>query len=150
MVYLNMDITEDMWGPITEPDRIERGISYAASIVSHAISQGIDVGFGSNGYTIDEPKQPVRVFPRNGEEQLFFLLDTMAKLVVDRSVTFYTFLEEEIKERASGAFSGSIDYLFITSYVSERMRNQIRQLEDMGNSVEILWLKDPGKEGSND
>ena len=63
MVYLNMDITEDMWGPITEPDRIERGISYAASIVSHAISQGIDVGFGSNGYTIDEPKQPVRVFP---------------------------------------------------------------------------------------
>ena len=59
-------------------------------------------------------------------------------------------LEEDIKERTSGAFSGSIDYLFITSYVSQRMKNQIRQLEDMGNSVEILRLKDPGREGDND
>ena len=147
MIYLNMDVSEDMWGPITEPWLIEQGISYAASIASHAISQGIDTGFGSNGYLIDEPDQPVRVFPRNGEEQLTFLFETMARLMIDRSVTFYTFLEEDIKYRASESFSGSIDYLFITSFITDRMRNQIKQLEDMGNSVEILWLKDPRKEG---
>ncbi len=147
MIYLNMDVSEDMWGPITRPDLIERGISYAASIANHAISQGIDTGFGSNGYLIDQPGQPVRVFPKNGEEQLVLLLETMARLIVDRSVTFYTFVEEDIKYRASGALSGSIDYLFITSFVTDRMRNQIKQLEDMGNSVEILWLRDPDKEG---
>ncbi|HZJ57204.1 MAG TPA: DUF58 domain-containing protein [Clostridia bacterium] len=150
MVYLNMDISEDMWGPITEPQRIEKGVSYAASIVRHAISQGIDTGFGSNGYTIDEPGLPIRVFPRNGEEHLLFLFETMAKLVIDRGVTFHTFLEEDIKERSSGTFSGSIDYLFITSFVTERMKSQIKQLEDMGNSVEILRLRDPEGGVGND
>ncbi|NLI61554.1 MAG: DUF58 domain-containing protein [Clostridiales bacterium] len=150
MIYLNMDIGEDMWGPITEPQLIEKGISYAASIASHAIAQGIDTGFGSNGYLIDEPGQGVRVFPRSGEEQLTLLLETMARLIIDRSLTFYTFLEEDIKYRGAGTFSGSVDYLFITSYVTDRMRNQIRQLEDMGNSVEILWLREMGEEGGKD
>lgn len=147
MIYLNMDVSEEMWGAITEPELIEKGISYAASIANHAISQGIDTGFGTNGYLIDEPEQPVRILPRGGEEQLILLFDTMAKLVIDRRITFYTFLEEDIRYRASGTFSGSMDYLFITPYVSERMQNQIKQLEDMGNSVEILLLTRSSQEG---
>ncbi|MFY9177635.1 MAG: DUF58 domain-containing protein [Caldicoprobacterales bacterium] len=147
MIYLNMDVREDMWGPITDPELIEKGISYAASIVNHAIAQGIDTGFGTNGYVIDQPEESVRILPRGGEEQLILLLDTMAKLVIDRSVTFYTFIEEDIKYSASAAVSGAVDYLFITTHVSERMQNQIKQLEDMGNSVEILWLEDTHKAG---
>lgn len=147
MVYLNMDVTEDMWGPITKPWLIEKGISYAASIAQHAISQGIDTGFGCNGYIIDEPKESVRISPQSGEDQLTFLLETMARLVVDRSVTFHTFLERDIGDRAAGTFTGAMDYLFITAFVTDSMASQIKQLQDMGNSVEILWLKDLGKEG---
>jgi len=147
MIYLNMDVTDHMWGPITRPELIEKGIAYAASIANYAIAQGIDTGFGTNGYIIDEPKQPVRILPRGGQEQLTLLLDTMAKLIIDRRVTFYTFVEEDIKSRVSSSFSGSMDYLFITTHVTERMQNQIKQLEDMGNSVKILWLEDAHKEG---
>jgi uncharacterized protein (DUF58 family) len=148
MIYLNMDVTEDMWGPITEPELIEEGISFAASIAHHAISQGIDTGFGCNGYLIDQPDQPVRIPPQNGEDQLNFLLETMAKLVIDRSLTFHTFLDNDIGDRASGAFTGAMDYLFITAFVTDSMKGQIRKLEDMGNSVEILWLKKSKKEGA--
>ncbi|HZJ83664.1 MAG TPA: DUF58 domain-containing protein, partial [Clostridia bacterium] len=148
MVYLNMDVTENMWGPITEPDLIEEGISYAASIIQYGISQGINTGFGCNGHLIGQPpRQSVRILPRNGEGHLTFLFEAMARLVVERSVTFHTFLEGDIEDKAMGAFSGSVDYLFITAFVNERMENQIRQLENMGNSVEILWLKDPKKDG---
>ncbi|NMB34638.1 MAG: DUF58 domain-containing protein, partial [Clostridium sp.] len=147
MVYLNMDVTRDMWGPITRPRLIENGISYAASIIYHGISKGIPAGFGCNGYIVDEPKQPIRVLPQNGEGQLDHLFEIMAKLAMDRSITFHTFLEDDINAGDAGAFIGSVDYLFITAFVTDSMKNQIKQLENMGNSVEILWLKDSQKEG---
>lgn len=135
MIYLNLDIDENMWEAVTEPERIERGISYAASIARDAISQGIDAGFGCNGYVIDEPGSPIRITPGSGEGQMLFLLETMAKLVIERSVTFHTFLEEDISKGISG-----IDFLFITASINQRIENQIKRLKDHGNSVEILWL----------
>lgn len=135
MVYLNVDITEDMWNAVTEPERIEKGISYAASIAQSVISRGIEVGFGSNGYLIDRPGEPVRISPRCSMEQLTAIYEALSKLVIARSVTFFTFLEQDLAKGVSG-----MDFLIITSYLSPRMENQIRKLQEYGNAVEFILL----------
>jgi uncharacterized protein (DUF58 family) len=135
MIYLNIDLSEGMWEAVTEPEVIELGISYAASITRHAISQGIQTGFGCNGHLIDEPGQPVRIPARCSNEHLMGLYEILAKLMIERSVTFFTFLEDDVKQGVTGT-----DYLLITSYVSERMANQIQKLKSYGNSVDLLWL----------
>ena len=44
-----------------------------------------------------------------------------------------------------------MDFLIITSYVSERMQNQIKRLEEYGNAVEILRLhRQENSEGNRD
>lgn len=136
MIYLNLDISEDMWDAVTDPELIEKGISYAASIAQYAISNGIDTGFGCNGYLIDEPGKPVRIPPKSGITHLTYLFEAMAKLVIEREVTFYTFLEEDIQSGITAT-----DFLFITPYISERIENQMARLRDRGNEVEILYLK---------
>jgi len=135
MIYLNLDISEDMWDAVTEPERIEKGISYAASIAQYAISNGIETGFGCNGYLIDCPGKPVRIPPKSGVAHLTYLFEAMAKLVIKREVTFFTFLEEDIQSGVAAT-----DFLFITPYISERMENQIARLRERGNEVEILYL----------
>jgi uncharacterized protein (DUF58 family) len=135
MVYLNIDISEDMWDAVTEPERIERGISYAASIAQHVISRGIEVGFASNGYLIDRPGEPVRIMPRCSSQHLVTIYEYLAKLVIARSVTFFTFLEQDLAKGVTG-----MDFLIITSYVSTRMESQIKKLKEYGNAVEFLWL----------
>ncbi|MCM8901674.1 DUF58 domain-containing protein [Caldicoprobacter algeriensis] len=135
MIYLNVDISEEMWNAVTEPEGIEKGISYVASIAQHIISRGIEVGFGSNGYLIDRPGEPVRILPRCSLEHLTTIYEALAKLVIARSVTFFTFLEQDLARGVTG-----MDFLIITSYASPRMENQIRKLKEYGNAVEFLWL----------
>jgi uncharacterized protein (DUF58 family) len=135
MIYLNVDISEEMWNAVTEPERIEKGISYVASIAQHIISRGIEVGFGSNGYLIDRQGEPVRILPRCSLEHLTTIYEALAKLVIARSVTFFTFLEQDLARGVTG-----MDFLIITSYISPRMENQIRKLKEYGNAVEFLWL----------
>ncbi|MBM7583249.1 uncharacterized protein (DUF58 family) [Caldicoprobacter guelmensis] len=135
MIYLNVDISDDMWSAVTEPERIEKGISYAASIAYHVISRGIEVGFGSNGYLIDKPGEPVRIEPRCSMEHLTLIYEVLAKLIIARSVTFFTFLEQDLASGITG-----MDFLIITSYISPRMENQIKKLEEYGNTVRFLWL----------
>ncbi|NLO81972.1 MAG: DUF58 domain-containing protein [Clostridiales bacterium] len=146
MIYLNVDISENMWDAVTEPERIERGISYAASIAQHAISRGIEVGFGSNGYLIDHKDEPIRIPPRCSSEHLISIFEALAKLVIARRVTFFTFLEQDLAKGVTG-----MDFLIITSYVSERMSSQVKRLEEYGNAVEFLWLhRQQDMEGKGD
>lgn len=135
MIYLNVDDSENVLGYVVNRDIIEKGITYAASIAHYALSKGIETGFGSNGYTVEHPKQVVRVAPGVGSEQLKLLLEVMARMVVAQSKAFSTFVEEDI-------FSGvtNRDYLFITCHVDEDIMSKIARLKSMGNSVEIIRL----------
>lgn len=140
LIYLNVDITEGMWDAVTDTERIEKGISYAASIANYAISKGMDVGFGSNAYISGEEKEPVKVRPAKGQQQLIYLLEIMAKLEIARSTTFYTFLESDIQSGMTG-----YDILLLTCFVSERLQDQIKALRERGNAVEILLLTEEGE-----
>jgi len=140
MIMLNVDLSETMWDAVTDQELIERGISYSATIVQNAIENGIPVGFGSNAYQIDNKGQPIRIEPQPGREQLTYIFEVLAKMVVARSCTFFTFLEEELDRDAS-----PMDILLLTPFVGDRMKDQINKLKMKGHSVDIILLE-PQKE----
>lgn len=137
MVLLNFDLSEQMWKAVTEPERIEIGLSYAASLIHHAISQGMEAGFGCNGYLSGGGKVPVRVRCAAGREQEELLLETMARLEIDRSLNFAAFLDEELR-----ASSGSdlMDYCVITAFRSEPIEQAVKRLQGKGHSVSVCEL----------
>lgn len=139
MIYLNVDISDE-WDGLKDPERIETGIRYAASIAQRAIAQGVETGFGCNGRLIEGPEAPVRVSPESGKTFLLHLYEIMAKLVLERSVSFHTFLQEDVQQGVSNA-----DFLLITSFVSDRIQECIEQLQHNGNSIEILPLEPSAK-----
>ncbi|MCS7461963.1 DUF58 domain-containing protein [Paenibacillus doosanensis] len=141
MIYLNVEDHEKMWSQVNDEPLFEYGLSCAAAIAEYAIRQGMEAGFATNAYSVDAPKEPVRVEPGSGTEQLTLLLETMAKVVVARSIPFDTLLEEE----AADAYVRHRDILIISAYVSEKMEGPIDELRRNGNAVELFLLKKPAE-----
>lgn len=137
MIYLNFEITENMWGAVTDPERIEKGISYAAALAETCIGRGIDTGFGCNGCVIDQPKEPVRLPPSGGDAHLTDLYETMAMLLIERTIGFAEFIEYDLLQGTSNT-----DFILITSYVSDKMERQIERLRQNGNAVQIVMLEE--------
>ncbi len=140
MILLNIDLNESMWDAITDLELIERGISYSAAIAQYAIENGIPVGFGSNAYEMDNEKQPIYVEPQPGQGQLTYLLEVLARIIIARSCTFFTFLEDELERD-----SNPMDILLLTPFVGERMDEQIYKLRAKGHSVDIIMLEPEAK-----
>ncbi|MBD2864512.1 DUF58 domain-containing protein [Paenibacillus oceani] len=137
MIYLNFEITETMWGAVTEPERIEKGISYAAALAEMCIGRGIDTGFGCNGCVIDQPKEPVRIPPSGGDAHLTGLYETMAMLLIERTTGFAEFIEYDLLQGTSNT-----DFIVITSYISENMERQFERLRYNGNAVQVVMLEE--------
>jgi len=144
MIMLNVDLSESMWEAVTDQELIERGISYCATIVQNAIENGIPVGFASNAYQVDDKERPIRIEPQPGREQLTYIFEVLAKMVIARSCTFYTFLEEELDRDAS-----PMDILLLTPFIGERMEDQINKLRMKGHSMDIILLE-PNREDLNE
>ncbi|MDB5084915.1 MAG: hypothetical protein JWN30_1801 [Bacilli bacterium] len=136
MIGLNFVTASEVWDSVTQPDLVETGISYAASLAQYVIAQGLNVGFICNGGLIDQPDEPVRLEHLNSHDQLNLMLETMAKLILKPSLAFYRLLKEE-----NDAQRTRTDYLLLTAVVDERTQEQIDLLRRTGNSVEIVWLK---------
>ncbi len=141
MIYLNVEDHENMWDKVENEDLIEKGISYAAAVAQQSVDSGMEVGFGSNAHLIDATKKAIRIEPARGSDQMNALLETMARMVVARSIPFDTFLEEEALRARTRQ-----DILIITTFVSSKMQAPIEQLRYDGNTVEIIVLKDETSE----
>lgn len=137
MIYVNFNQTDDFRVPITDENELEKALSYAASFSQYAIMNGVQTGFGCNAYVDENEKKSVRIQPENSKQQLTYLLETMAKVKIGTSTFFDFFLEEDVKQNLEGT-----DILLITSIMTERMREIIKQLESKGNAVEILNLEE--------
>lgn len=135
MVLLNVDTKPDQWTVTDEPERVEYGISVAATIVEYAFRNFIETGFGSNGYLKEMENEPVRIEPAGGKNQLVKILECLARLVISRSITFNTYLDRELENNP-----GNTDYLFITAFVDDEIEERIRRLRAKGNAVEILKI----------
>jgi uncharacterized protein (DUF58 family) len=136
MIVLNVEDHEKQWNQVSDSELIERGIAFAAGFAQMAIEQGLEAGFGTNGYLTDLPHEPVRIEPQRGSEQLTLLLDTMAKLVIARRVAF----EDWLDEMAASGMS-NLDVLIISAYVSDKMLHPIERIRGNGNSVEVFMLQ---------
>ncbi|MGP4040707.1 DUF58 domain-containing protein [Gracilibacillus sp. D59] len=150
MIYVNFDTNEDIRMPIEQPDVIEKGLSYAASLANYAIEQGISTGFGCNGYfvepftnTTDRIKPSVRVEPSNSGQQTAYIFDAIAKVKMDRSRNFRAFLQEDIDQGLT-----KTDIIIFAVKVTEKMEKQIAQLESLGNAVEVVTIGEEQEKGA--
>ncbi|WP_413375235.1 DUF58 domain-containing protein [Alkalihalobacillus sp. 1P02AB] len=145
MIYINFDQNYQNWSREQYEDLMEMAISYAATMATYTIKNGIETGFGCNSYTLDTEqkitnfKQPIRMTPKASKAQLHAIYEKLAKLHVTKSISFVQFLQQDIETRQSGR-----DIFIITEMVDVEMKKQIEKLKRLGNSVEIIWLKDVG------
>ncbi|SER81463.1 Protein of unknown function DUF58 [Gracilibacillus ureilyticus] len=152
MIYVNFDTNEDIRLPIEKPELMETALSYAASLAAYTLERGVATGFGCNGYfvepftnTLERIKPSVRTEPSNSGSQLDYILDTIAKVKMDRSRNFRAFLEEDLEQGMSDT-----DIIIFTSQLSERVEIKIRQLEQLGNAVEVVLLNQLTKEAGEE
>ncbi|WP_018931001.1 DUF58 domain-containing protein [Gracilibacillus lacisalsi] len=150
MIYVNFDTNEDIRMPIEQPEMVEKGLSYAASLANYAIEQGISTGFGCNGYfvepftnTTERIKPSVRVAPSNSGQQIAYILDAIAKVKMDRSRNFRAFLQEDIDQGLT-----KTDMIIFAIRRTEKMEKQIAQLESLGNAVEVVIIGDEQEKGA--
>lgn len=143
VILVNVEVTEKMWAAVTEPELVERGLSVAATLAHEAVARGIPVGFGFNGWAAGSEKEPVHIDPEGGGEHLTYLMETMARLVLECTQPIAVFLENEVNRAATHT-----DYVLISPYVSEPMRRLLEDLEDNGNSVEWMEIeREKGRKG---
>ncbi|HEY8421722.1 MAG TPA: DUF58 domain-containing protein [Thermoclostridium sp.] len=135
MILLNVDTKLNQWTITDEPERVEYGISVAATVLEYAYKNVIEAGFGSNGFLKDMEKEPIRIEPASGKNQLVKIMECLARLVILRSITFNTLLDKELEKDPS-----NMDYLFITAIVDDETEERIRRLRAKGNAVEILRI----------
>jgi len=136
VVCLNLETHERMWNAVLEPERIERAIRYAASILSHAIREGIDAGLLSNGWTFGGPKEPVRVEAGGGAVQRTALLESLAKLQLETSVTMHALLDDELARDPQ-----ETDYLIVSCHRGAALEERAEALRRRGNGVEWLLVE---------
>ncbi|RCX18172.1 uncharacterized protein DUF58 [Fontibacillus phaseoli] len=136
VICLNVETSETMWRNILEPERIELGIRFAASVASYALQNGIETGLMCNGRLMDGPRDPIRIEPSGDGGQLEWLLGTLARVMLDRSVSMSRLLEEAVE-----AGTTDTDYLIISCHQGEKLRVQAELLQRNGNGIE--WMEIP-------
>ncbi|MBW4080794.1 DUF58 domain-containing protein [Paenibacillus sp. S150] len=136
VICLNMEISDSMWRTVTDVERIELGIRYAATVADYAVGHGIETGFLSNGRLDGEgAHEPVHAEPTGRLEDILGLL---ARLNLDRTVPMSRLLELEADKGIR-----DIDYLIISCHRGAELQQAAEQLRLPGNGVE--WLEIPGE-----
>ena len=132
MILLNVDTKIDQWTITDEPERVEYGISLAATVLEYAFLNLIEAGFGTNAFLKNMEKVPIRIAPALGNSHRVIILENLARMGLLRCVSFNALLEQEIERNSS-----HMDYLLITAVVDGEMEDRIRLLRGKDNAVEI-------------
>lgn len=135
MILLNVDTKLNQWTITDEPERVEYGISVAATVLEYAFKNVIEAGFGSNAFLKELEKKPIRIEPTTGKQHQVIIMENLARLVVLRSISFHTLLEQELERNPS-----NMDYLLITAVTDQDMEGLMLRLRAKGNAVEILKI----------
>lgn len=135
MILLNVDTSPDQWTVTNEPERVEYGISVAATIFEYAFKNSIESGFASNGFLKDSHKEYIHLSPASGDERKAEIMECLARIVINRSITFISLIDRELDRKPC-----NMDYLLITAVMDEETEDRISRLKTMGNAVEILRI----------
>ena len=134
MVLINGQKTENQWGDLMdyEQEAIERAISLAATLCLTALRQGVEAGFGAN-LPLDEEEESAWLPPLRDRGRQEELLRAFARLRVRRVCRFPTFLEQLPPLRCA-------DYLLLSCYDSEEIRQRMAALRRAGCTAELILL----------
>jgi len=135
LILFNIDSSskQDPFPNEEECKRIEYGIHFCASVVEKSIKQGIATGFCSNGHFRDETEF-VNIPSRCSKPQLYTILEAMAKLQLHRTFSFYTMIKN-----MRNAIPKDTDILIVSSYIDDKIEEQIFELRRSGHQVET-WV----------
>lgn len=136
LIIVNTQITATMWDAVSDPELVEKGLSYAATLAEYAISQGVPVGFGYNGSLTLQPGVPVHISPAGGHPHLTYMFETMAKLAISYTRSCSDFLDESTLQEGS-----ALDIILLTAFVSDAIEDSIQRLEAQGHTVFIVPLE---------
>jgi len=136
VIMVNFDLNESVQTQVSDPDTIEKALSYAITIADWVIGQGMEVGFACNGYNEDAPREPVYMTPRGGHLALNELNYVMAKLVIAQSLGFEQFMANTIHNQIVNT-----DIVLISAYINDEIQLHIEHLKTMGNIVTIIKLE---------
>jgi uncharacterized protein (DUF58 family) len=140
IICLNFEVTASMWNTVTQPERIELGIRYAATIAGYAISHGIETGLLCNGWEQGEAKIPVHIPPMGGALQHEQLLASLAKLELESAANMDYMLDRETE-----AGTTQTDFLIITCHRGDKLTAAAERIRRLGNGVD--WLDIPEERG---
>lgn len=141
VICLNVETSGTMWGTVTDPERIELGIRYAAALAGLAIGKGIPTGMLSNGRIDIESATPLVLPSRGGSVQHEAILTALAKLQLKSAANMAYLLEEEARSATVRT-----DYLLISCHRDDKLREAVELLTQMGHGVE--WLMVPEIRGA--
>ncbi len=141
MIYLNVEDGEGMWRSVTNEPLIESGIELAAGAAAAAVREGMEAGFSAN-MPMHGRTGSVCLEPGGGGEHLLAMLETMAKLQLERTETFGELLERALQSGFSGR-----DVLLLSSYWNEELEFQANRLRGRGNSVSLMLLTESVSDG---
>ncbi|WP_284644598.1 DUF58 domain-containing protein [Paenibacillus silviterrae] len=140
LLCLNLETHEKMWAAVTDPERIEQGLRYAATVAEHAIRHGIETGFVCNGWVQGGDKVPIRLTPQGGSSQLLDILQTMARMELEAVVKMSWLLEREME-----AGTADMDILILSCHQGEELRDTAELLQRRGNGVEWMHIPELNK-----
>lgn len=132
-ILLNFVIEENMWQHISDPHRVEAGISLAATLASDLTSTGVLVGFNCNGMNIEG--ETTDVAPGSGPRHLRRLWSSLAALEMTLRCDYSSLLREERQQSTRRT-----DFVLVTGYVDETLTKEIRLMEADGHSATVLSL----------
>ena len=139
LVVLNVQAQDDQWYDRLDPQgeqRIEYGISVAATVCVDALRQGLAAGFAAN-MPLDRTKETTLLLPMEGAAREEELLSAFARLQLVRTYDFSTLLDN------LNAYSG-LDVLVLSCYDNGEIRAAMRRLQRRGNQVSFHLLNGGG------
>ncbi len=138
MILLNVESSQTQWGRDGDTEPVEKGISIAATLAKIAIDSGMEAGFASNGQPYGNTKGIIQIDCTSGDQQLYAIWESMARLNLIRSKSFHTFLQSQVESGLYGC-----DVLIFTTYVDEDISRQADLIRMGGNSVDYYMLETP-------
>lgn len=138
-IYLNIEDHELMWNMATRPEPVEHGIRLAAGVASHLLSQGMEIGLGSNGSLEEESNELIDIPISGGSEQLNLIYESLARLELNRVLSFHDYLEQELYR-----LEGRHDILVLSTYVNDRLQTMLNRFKEEGHRVQVTILEEPG------
>jgi hypothetical protein len=126
-----------MWSKATRPEAIEYGIRLAAGITAHLLSQGMEIGMGTNGTLGEESSDEAFVPVAGGMMQQELIFEMLARLELTRRLSFHDYLAHELSRHEEAK-----DILILSTYVSPRLEEMFQRFRDNGHTIQVFLLRD--------